>query len=189
MDAAQTADPGPAAGPVVITGLMGSGKTSVARLVAHGLDRTLRDSDPDIEADQGRTAGQIAAAEGADALHEIEGRHLLGALAQRPPVVVAAAASTIERADCRAGLAGAFVVWLDAPDELLARRWSAGPHRPRFGPDVLAMLDAQGRRRRPLFAEVADLSLDTSGSTPEKLAAVVVDAVAGPRGARPATAP
>ena len=169
------------AGPVVVLGLMGSGKTTAASRLAAELGVALRDSDVDIEAAHGRTAGVIAREDGADALHALEARQLLDALAERPPVVVAAAASTIEDDACRAALAapGVTAVWLDAPDEVLGRRWSSGPHRPRFGPDVLAMLDEQGRRRRPRFAAVADLRIDTAATTPAQATDRVLEHLAG----------
>ncbi len=156
--------------PVVVLGLMGSGKSSVARLLADRLGRPLRDSDDDILAAGGRTGAQISVTDGAEVLHDIEARHLLDGLAERPPVVVAAAASTVERADCRAALRAATVVWLDAATAVLVGRFASGAHRPRFDPDLAVMLADQDRRRRPLFAEVADLHLDTGSAEPPELA-------------------
>lgn len=161
-------------GPVVVLGLMGTGKTTVARLLADRLGRPLRDSDDDILTAEHRTAAEISATDGADALHDIEARHLLDALAERPPVVVAAAASTVERADCRAALRAATVVWLDAATAVLVGRFAGGAYRPRFGPDLAVMLTGQDRRRRPLFTEVADIHLDTGAATPDQVAARVL---------------
>lgn len=163
---------------VVVLGLMGAGKSTLATLLADALDRPLRDSDVDIQATSGRTASAISRDDGPDALHDLEARHLLDALAEVPPVVVAAAASTVERPGCREALrASAFVAWLDADPAVLAARFASGPHRPLLGADVPAMLRDQDTRRRPLFSEVADLRLDTAGVAPSELAARVLAAL------------
>ncbi len=57
---------------VVITGLMGAGKTSVGRRVADRLGRPWRDSDVDIEAAIGATVRELRDREGVDAMH-VEG--------------------------------------------------------------------------------------------------------------------
>ncbi|HEY4752428.1 MAG TPA: shikimate kinase, partial [Candidatus Limnocylindrales bacterium] len=66
---------------VVLLGTMGSGKTTVGRLLAERLGRPLRDSDPEIEAATGYTAREIRDRDGPDALHDLEARLLLSTLA------------------------------------------------------------------------------------------------------------
>jgi shikimate kinase len=158
--------------PIVLLGLMGTGKTSVGVLLAERLGRPLRDSDADLLAAHGHTAAELNVLHGADYLHELEARHLFDALAE--PSVICAAASVVERADCREALAGAFVVWLDAPVEVLVARFHSAPHRPRFRSDIAAMLTEQAARRRPLFAAVADLVIDVTQNTPATAASLVL---------------
>jgi shikimate kinase len=164
--------------PVVLIGLMGSGKTSVATLVARALGRELRDSDPDLQAVHGLTAAEQVARDGAGVLHRREAEHLLRSLAEQPPPVIAAAASTIDDPRCRTALADdPFVVWLDAPLPVLAERMDSGSHRPQFQPDRLAMLADQYEQRAGWFREVADIIVDVTHSTPEKTAATVLAAL------------
>ena len=165
--------------PVVVVGLMGAGKTTVATRVAAALGRPLRDSDEDLAQRHGRTAADYARQHGAGALHGWEARHLRDALAQHPPAVIAAAASVVEDPACRSALAGAFVVWLDAPAGVLAGRMAAGAHRPWYGPDPEAVLAGQRARRARWFAEVADLTVDVADTSPEQVTASVLAALAG----------
>lgn len=62
-----TQDPG---SPIVVMGLMGSGKTSVARLLSAALGRVLRDSDPDMHERYGMSAAEMLRELGAEVLHD-----------------------------------------------------------------------------------------------------------------------
>ncbi|WP_345023418.1 shikimate kinase [Nonomuraea roseoviolacea] len=146
-----------------MVGLMGAGKTSAGRLISKALDLPLSDSDPFLRERYGATAAQIAASEGADVLHRREAEHVLAELAG-PPKVITAAASAVEDPRVREALRGAFVVWVDAPDAVLAQRMRSGAHRPDFAPSVMRA------RREPFFREVADITFDVSTATPEEVA-------------------
>ncbi|MFI7129747.1 shikimate kinase [Nonomuraea sp. NPDC050153] len=148
--------------PVVLIGLMGSGKTSAGRLIAEALGLPFSDSDAFLKQRYGGTAAQLAERDGADALHRYEADHVLHQLAGEP-VVVAAAASTVEFPEVREALGRAFVVWVDASDEVLARRVKSSSHRPDFGPAAMRA------RREPFFREVADLRCDVGDLTPEQV--------------------
>lgn len=149
-------------GHIVIVGAMGSGKTTLATALSDSLGRELMDSDVSIEALTGRTGRQIAEEAGVDALHDLERRVLLDALASPFPVVVAAAASVIEDPAVRAILDETFTVWVTADAGILARRSGQGSHRRSVAPsEDLA-------RRGPLFEQVADVVIDTGTLSPEE---------------------
>ncbi|GAA5042969.1 shikimate kinase [Thermocatellispora tengchongensis] len=166
-----------ASAPIVVVGLMGSGKTSVSRLLADALGRRMRDSDPDMRERYGASAAEMAEKEGPEVLHDREAEHLREALRDEPPSVIAAAASTVERADIRALLEPAVVIWLDAADEVLAERMSSGSHRPHFESDLRAMLAKQRARRGPFFEEIADMTFDVATMRPEQIARQVLNAL------------
>lgn len=120
-------------------------------------------------------------------MHRLEAAHLLGALAQPQPSVVAAAASTIDDPACRAALAapGVEVVWLRASPPELAGRFVRRRHRPRFGRRPQALLAGQAARRNPLFASLDPVAIDTEGRRPDDVAAEALVALAAERGKAP----
>ncbi len=162
----------PRARHVVLVGLMGAGKSSVGRILANRLGWTMRDSDTDLERAQGRTVRAIAEADGAAALHVLEARHLLVALAEPGPTVVAAAASVVDDDACRAALgdAGVVVTWLRSDPATLATRFERADHRPAYGRDPAGLLARQAAKRYPLMADLAEIVVDVEDGTPGELA-------------------
>jgi len=157
---------------------MGSGKTTVGRLVAAALAVPLLDSDEVLADRYGATAATIQARAGADALHELESSILLEQLTSDEPTVIGAAASTVEDERVLAALRErAFVAVLTGTPELLASRARSSPHRPLPADpaETVALLTEQLERRGPLMAAAADLVLDVV-HPPRDLAGRIVDA-------------
>jgi shikimate kinase len=150
---------------------MGAGKSTVGRRIARQLGWPFVDNDERLVAIAGRPAREIARAEGAERLHALEAEALLGALAEPGPSVIAAAASTVEDARCRASLTapGVAVVWLRGSPAALAARQGEGKHRPELGPDPARQLEAQIARRDALFASLGPIEIDTAGQTVDQL--------------------
>jgi shikimate kinase len=162
---------------IAVVGLMGSGKTTVGTRLARALGWPTVDGDAVLEQQTGDTAAELAARDGVAALHAREAEVLLDALAEGTPRVVMPAASTIDDERCRAALRRVFVVWLDAPPEVLAERVAHDDgHRP-LGPDALAELRAQEAERAPRFAALADLTVAAGALDADTIAAQVVRAV------------
>lgn len=145
---------------IVVVGLMGSGKTTVGQALAARLGRPFRDSDADLRARTGRSARDIAARDGVDALHALELAHLLDALVSDTPAVISAAASIIDTPAGRAALAAGDVrvAWLRIDPTIAARRMTGASHRPAHEPPA-----QQARRRDPWFQAAADIVVDADG--------------------------
>lgn len=159
---------------LVLVGLMGVGKTTVGRRVADRLDWEFVDNDDWFEERTGTTAAGYTAEHGEQAMHELEWE-LVGEIVERSqPTVLAAPGSVVEGPALDLG--EAFVVWLRADPEVVGARVGRGDHRPLLGDDPTGVLTEQLQRRAPRYEELADVTLDVGGETPDEVAERVVAA-------------
>jgi shikimate kinase len=109
---------------IVITGFMGSGKTTVASALARLLGCAALDLDETVTQRDQRSPREIIEQDGEDRFREIETRLLAELLTDSPACVVALGGGTWVVADNRKLLAehGALTVWLDAPFGLCWKR-------------------------------------------------------------------
>ena len=147
--------------PVVLTGLMGAGKTSVGSRLAGMLGVPFRDSDREIAAAAGRDITEIFAEFGEGEFRRLE-RAVIVRLLKEPPGVLAVGGGAFMRKDTRAAIAKRAVsVWLKADLEVLVARTAGRTHRPllnRGNPrEILADLI---EKRYPVYAS-ADVHVES----------------------------
>jgi shikimate kinase len=146
---------------VLLVGMMGSGKTTVGRLLAERLAWPLLDSDEMVQRSTGRSIPEIFEESGEAAFRAEEARVLAEAATSDGPAVVSVAGGAVLLADNRKVLRHAgWVVWLRAEVATLAERVGSGVGRPLLGDDPPAALRRLEGERRPLYAEVADIVVD-----------------------------
>jgi shikimate kinase len=161
-------------GHVVLVGMMGVGKTSVGHRLAEALGRPFSDSDAEVEARTGRTVRAIFEADGEPAFRALESEVLAESLGSAEPTVVAAAGGVVLDPGNRRLLRGAgTVVWLQAPVVVLVDRVAAGQHRPAVEADPAGTLSRMEEARAELYAEVADVVVDSSLPLGEVVARVL----------------
>jgi shikimate kinase len=163
---------------VVLLGMMGSGKSSVGRALADLTGWPFVDNDALVQAATGRTARQILAEAGEDAMRAAEGAALRRGLATDPPAIVATAAGTVLEAEQRRLIDdGGFVVWLTASPEVLAERAAGAAHRPWLEVDPVAWFEQAAATRDPLCRSISDLEIDTARVQPSEAARRILDAL------------
>lgn len=164
---------------VILVGMMGSGKTTVGRVLADRLGRPFIDSDEQVEASTGYTVEEIWAAEGEAEFRRLEREALLGAVTSAEPSVIAAAGGTVLDAGNRALLgAGGTVVWLRAEPEILANRVECAHHRPLLDGDPLGTLRRLEAERAQRYLEVADVIVEAGDADVDEVLDRVLEAIA-----------
>ena len=124
-------------GPIIITGFMGAGKTTLACALGRKLALETIDLDRYIQQREGRTIKQIIEQDGESTFREIETRTLESVLASDSTQVIALGGGTwmLERNRNLISQRRAFTVWLDVPFKLCWERIAAaGSERP-LAPD------------------------------------------------------
>ncbi|WP_344173421.1 shikimate kinase [Kribbella lupini] len=174
-DAASAASAGASAGPVVVlVGPPGSGKSTVAELLAAKLGAVHRDTDTDVETGAGKPISDIFVDSGEPVFRELERAAIVAAL-KADGVVLSLGGGAILDADTRADLAGHTVVFLDVSVGEAAKRVGLGVARPLLLGNVRTQLKNLMDARRPLYAEVAKHTVTTDGRTPEEIANEIVE--------------
>ena len=156
---------------VVLIGMMGSGKSTIGRLLSSRTGWPYHDNDELVQREHGLTARELLAAEGEAGMRGAEARALRLGLALDEPCIVGAPAGTIAAAENRALLEGTpIVVWLRAAPETLAARVEGAEHRPWLEGNAEEWMRTTLAERGSLYASVADYSVDTDERSPEATA-------------------
>ena len=164
---------------VVLVGMMGSGKTTVGRLVAARTGWRYHDNDELVARLFGTTPREILAGQGEAALRRAESEALALGLEADPPCIVGAAGGTIlDDANRERLRRSAFVARLRASAEALEARSTGGAHRPWIDTGGRAWIRSTRETREPLYASVAHITLDTDGRTPDAVASDLLAALA-----------
>jgi shikimate kinase len=161
--------------PLALVGLMGAGKTAVARVLGERLGVAVADLDATIEAAEGRGIGELFEREGEAYFRRREGEVLSKALAAGARVVACGGGVVLDPGN-RAFLRDhCDVVWLEVSAAEAARRIGGEGGRPLLaGAPARARLEALLAGRGPLYAEVAHRRVDTETRTPDQVADAIL---------------
>lgn len=148
---------------IFLVGPMGAGKSTVGRQLSKVLKKEFLDSDKAIEERTGVNISLIFELEGEEGFRKRE-QAMIDALTQRDDIVLATGGGAVLNEENRAHLMSrGFVVYLNAPAELLVERTSRDKNRP-----LLQQTDDPSERiaellalRDPLYRQVADVVVAT----------------------------
>jgi shikimate kinase len=165
--------------PIALVGIMGAGKSAVARILGERLGTLVADLDAMIEAEEGAKVTELFERAGEAYFRRRESELLKRALAAGARVLACGGGVVLDpvrrellRTRCR-------VVWLEvSPAEAARRVGQGGAGRPLLeGGPPEARLRSLLEARAPLYAEVAAIRVATDGLDAEQVAAKVLDEV------------
>lgn len=164
---------------VILIGPPGSGKTTVGQLLAARLGTGFLDTDDKVAAAAGKPVEDIFVQDGEAAFRALE--RPIAEQALDYPGVVALGSGAVLDPRLQRLLAGQRVVYLETGFAEVARR--AGLNRPRVPVpgNPRGLLRAMLEERRPLYAQLAHIAVNTDDLEPDEVAGQIADATTDTR--------
>jgi shikimate kinase len=155
--------------------MMGAGKSAVGRCLNRRTGLALQDTDEIVAARFGMSIAEIFAEHGEKQFREAETEALRRIRTEERTIIITGGGIVLRRENVEILTSHAVIVWLDADEETLFGRSAREKNRP--------LLQTRNRRngfsqmlaaRRPLYAEIADIRVDTSALTAEESAVAIL---------------
>ncbi|BDZ30556.1 shikimate kinase [Lactiplantibacillus sp. WILCCON 0030] len=164
----------------ILIGFMGSGKTTVGRLLAQQLQTTHADLDELIVARAGQPITAIFEQQGEAYFRQAEHVTLKAALKQPGILSTGGGTATIAANVAILMASSTPVIWLDATDATILARVAADAGRPLVNSLDLAALLQLKQQRAAWYAQAADLVISTDALTPAEICHEIVTWLAQP---------
>lgn len=159
-----------------LVGMMGSGKTSIGKLVADAVDTGFYDTDDAVVTQAGRTITELWDDIGETGFRELE----RAAIAAAPRGVVAAAGggAVLDAVNREVMRFDPPVIWLRAAPETLARRLGGVTDRPLLGASALSQVELLEEiliARAASYRAAATHTIETDGRELDDLVSEVIE--------------
>jgi shikimate kinase len=160
---------------IVLIGMMGAGKSAVGRCLHHRTGLALHDTDEIAAANFGMSIPEIFAEHGEKKFREAETEALRRVRTEEQTIIITGGGIVLRKENVEILRRQAVIVWLDGDEETLFARASRKRNRP--------LLQTKNRRktfsqilaaRRPLYANIANIRVDTSVLTDEEIAVAIL---------------
>ncbi|MCE9556889.1 MAG: shikimate kinase [Planctomycetes bacterium] len=164
---------------LILIGYRGTGKSTVARLLAERLGWSWVDSDAEIERETRLTIAEIFAQHGEAGFREGEASMVAWLLEDDNRVVALGGGAVLREKTRQIMAAAGKVVWLRATAETIHQRLSADPGTVTGRPNLTAsggMPEIRDllQRRQAIYQQCADLEVDTDNKDPAAVAAEIL---------------
>ena len=160
---------------IALIGMMGAGKSSVGRCLNRRTGMALRDTDEIVASNFRMSVAEIFAEHGEKKFREAETEALRRIRTEEQTIIITGGGVVLRRENVEILRSQAVIVWLDGEEEMLFTRAVREQNRP--------LLKTKNPRktfsrilclRRPLYAGIADIRIDTSGLTDEEAGVAIL---------------
>lgn len=163
--------------PLVLVGLMGAGKSTIGRRLAHKIGWRFVDSDEEIESAAGCSIADIFSVHGEPIFRDLEKRVIARLIGEAPLVLATGGGAWMQPAVREVVGKKATSVWLRAELEVLTDRVSKRNHRPLLETgNKREILNQLMRDRYPIYG-LADVVVDSSHGPHEQVVERVIAAL------------
>lgn len=167
-----------ATGNLILVGMMGSGKSTMGRILARYLDKAFFDSDIEIQARTGVSIPHIFDVEGEPGFRQREAIEIITILQRQQTVLATGGGAVLLEQNRRVMRAQGIVVYLQANVHDLWQRTRHDKNRPLLQvADPLAKLNELFVQRDPLYLEVADIVVQTGRQSVQSLMLHLVEKI------------
>lgn len=164
---------------IVLVGFMGTGKTSVGKVLGQRLKRPVMDIDRMIEEREGRKIAEIFEKEGEVHFRALEKEAVREAAASQGAVLTTGGGAVVDPENLARLKETGILVCLAASAETIYSRVKNSKHRPLLKEgDVLGEIKRLLEARAPFYAQ-ADYTLQTDGQSPVYVAKVILKKLQG----------
>lgn len=165
-----------------LIGYRGTGKTTVAAALAEKLQRPWFDADVEIERRAGKSIREVFTVEGEPAFRDWESAAIADLSSQTEIIISVGGGAVLRPQNREAMKASGYIVWLQALPQTILARMAADPTTAGRRPNLTTLgglpeIEALLAERTPLYAQCANLTVDTEGKSPEQIADEIVAAL------------
>jgi shikimate kinase len=162
--------------PIILIGLPGAGKTTVAPHAARLLDAPWCDLDARIVAQAGKPIATIFADHGEAHFRQLESSSLLELLDAPPQIIAAGAGWAAQEGNLAAVDGRALIIYMSLSAAAAAARLTGPSVRPLLDGAAPVQRIAELLAARDRWYRLADIEIDVSESSPEAVAAGIATA-------------
>ena len=161
--------------PLILVGMMGTGKSTIARLLAQMLGVAIWDTDLIIEQEENQSVSDIFKSKSESYFRALES-NVLKRVTAKMRIILSTGGGIVLSADNRDYLKQlGFVVWLRAETKTIAFRVRSDQSRPLLGDAPTdEMIEKLCVERMGLYQDVSRLVIDVEGKTPFQIADLIV---------------
>lgn len=151
---------------LILIGPMGSGKTTIGKLIATRLNLPFRDTDQVIEEDSGKSVSEIFLEDGEDSFRAIEKSVLRKELLSDDTILAlgGGAPMTIDAQSALRAIASP-VIYFDISLSSVAPRIGFNRDRPLLLNNPRGQWELLMQERRPIYESIADTVIDVNGKS------------------------